>query len=70
MQMVGLLLSKGAQTMYKNVYGNTPLKVATGSRVQSWIKRVHEGGEPERQRLAEEIRTVRAHQWKTHMDRG
>ncbi len=58
-QLVGLLLAKGAQTMYKNAYGNTPLKVAVGARAAGWIRRVDEGGEPERSRLAEELRAAR-----------
>ena len=28
-QVVGLLLSRGAMTMYKNAYGNPPLKVGS-----------------------------------------
>lgn len=45
--------------MYKNAYGNTALKVATGTRTTSWIRRIAEGGEPERQRLAEELKQSR-----------
>ena len=58
-QVVGLLLAKGAQTMYKNVYGNSPLKVVIGSRSAAWIKRVQDGGEPERHALAEELKASR-----------
>ncbi len=54
-QLVGLLLSKGAMTIYKNTYGNTPLKVAIGAKAASWIRRVNDGGEPERRALAEEL---------------
>jgi ankyrin repeat protein len=39
-QVVGLLLCKGAMTMYKNTYGNTPLQVAKDKQSAEWIKRV------------------------------
>lgn len=52
LDLVGLLLSKGASISYRNVYGNTPLQVAVGLRVKNWIQRVKDGGEPERERLA------------------
>ena len=59
MQIVGLLLAKGAQTMYKNTYGNSPLQVAVEPKSASWIKRIQEGGEPERYLLAEEFKLSR-----------
>eukprot|EP00983_Pelagomonas_calceolata_P085205 1156506-Pelagomonas_calceolata.AAC.5 len=40
MQVVGLLLCKGAMTMYRNTYGNTPLQVAKDKQSAEWIKRV------------------------------
>ncbi|GFH09330.1 ANK_REP_REGION domain-containing protein, partial [Haematococcus lacustris] len=55
-KIVGLLLTKGANTAYKNSYGNTPLKVAKDKACASLIQRVQDGGEPERARLAEELR--------------
>jgi|LauGreSBDMM110SN_4_FD.fasta_scaffold30992_1 hypothetical protein len=45
--------------MYKNTYGNSPLKVAVGQKSMSWIKRIQEGGEPERYLLAEELKQSR-----------
>lgn len=34
-QIVGLLLARGAVTMYKNAYGNTPLKVGVGESIKT-----------------------------------
>ena len=52
-------MAKGAQTIYKNAYGNTPLKVAIGEKAASWIRRIGDGGEPERLVLAEELKASR-----------
>jgi hypothetical protein len=43
MQIVGLLLTKAANTQYKNAYGNTPLKVAKDKTCGEYIKRVQVG---------------------------
>ncbi|GFH11239.1 ANK_REP_REGION domain-containing protein [Haematococcus lacustris] len=43
-------------TPAENSYGNTPLKVAKDKACASLIQRVQDGGEPERARLAEELR--------------
>lgn len=43
-QVVGLLLSRGAVTQYRNTYGNTPAKVCRDPVAAEWIRRVQVRG--------------------------
>lgn len=40
LQLVGLLLARGAVTQYRNAYSNQALKVCTDSVAADWIQRV------------------------------
>lgn len=53
--VVGLLLTHNASVNFKNAYGNTPTALTTDAKITSWLKRVRDGGNGERQKLAVEL---------------
>lgn len=58
--VVGLLLTHNACVLYKNAYGNNAAALTTSPKIAGWIKRVKDGGVPERQKLAGELAAAAA----------